>query len=155
MEEQMAKTLTPEEQKYLNYREQFRRLDKAMKNQFYLEAVFIAYAIMEDRADSILRYENNGIKSKDFVSIDRKLRKIETIARQKKSLPNRYIPQELIENIKKWKEERNKIIHALLRQSLTTQQLAELAEDGKRLARQLSNCATNYKRAVIRKNQNI
>ena len=43
-------------QKYENYREQFKRLDKALKYQFYLEAVFIAYAILEDRTKSILCY---------------------------------------------------------------------------------------------------
>ena len=40
-----------------NYRIQCRRLKKAMDNAFYLEAVFIEYAILEDRADSVLAYE--------------------------------------------------------------------------------------------------
>ena len=67
--------LSPNIQKQLNYREQFKRLDKALNNNFYLEALFIEYAIMEERTDSILRYEGNEIKVKDggFVSINRKL----------------------------------------------------------------------------------
>ena len=62
-------------QKQLNYREQFKRLDKALNNNFYLEALFIEYAIMEDKTDSILYYEGNEIKVKDggFVTINRKL----------------------------------------------------------------------------------
>ena len=62
-------------QKQLNYREQFKRIDKALNNNFYLEALFIEYAIMEDRTESILRYEGNEVKVKDggFVSNNRKL----------------------------------------------------------------------------------
>ena len=45
-------------QKYENYEEQFKRLDKDLKAGFNLEAIFIEYAIMEDRISSILRYEN-------------------------------------------------------------------------------------------------
>jgi hypothetical protein len=39
-------------QKYENYKEQMNRLKKAMANAFYLEALFIEYAIMEDRTES-------------------------------------------------------------------------------------------------------
>ena len=44
------------QQKYANYTEQFRRLKKALDNGFNLEAMFIEYAIMEDRTESILRH---------------------------------------------------------------------------------------------------
>ena len=43
-------------QKYENYKEQFKRLNRALANGFNLEAVFIEYAIMEDRTESILRH---------------------------------------------------------------------------------------------------
>lgn len=39
-------------QKYLNYKEQMGRLKKAIANSFYLEAIFIEYAIIEDRLES-------------------------------------------------------------------------------------------------------
>ena len=42
--------------KYENYREQFKRLNNALHNGFNLEAMFIEYAIMEDRTESILRH---------------------------------------------------------------------------------------------------
>ena len=44
------------QQKYENYTEQFRRLKKALANGFNLEAMFIEYAIIEDRTESILRH---------------------------------------------------------------------------------------------------
>lgn len=145
--------LSPNIQKQLNYREQFKRLDKALNNNFYLEALFIEYAIMEDRTESILRYEGNEIKVKEgsFISINRKLDKIKKIAEQRKSLPERYFSDNLIECIQLWKDERNRMIHALMKQSLTTEELTELALEGKILCRQLCNKANNYKRAVERR----
>ena len=144
-------------QKYENYKEQFKRLDRSIKEGFNLEAVFIAYAIMEDRTSSMLRYEDNSVKPKGDrqPSIDQKLGKIKTIAREKGSLPNRYFQDDFIDRIIAWKEERNRLIHALLKQQLTTEELASLAVEGKELARQLSNKAGNYKRAVERKHASV
>jgi len=104
-------------QKYKNYKEQFARLNKSLKYEFYLEAIFIAYAILEDRCESVLRYEGNEVKAKDggFVSIEKKLNKISTIARKKKSLPNKYFSDEFIDGIYQWKDKRNELIHALLK----------------------------------------
>ena len=108
---------------------------------------------MEDRTESILRYEGNEIKLKEgsFISINRKLDKIKKIAEQRKSLPERYFSDNLIECIQLWKDERNRMIHALMKQSLTTEELTELALEGKILCRQLCNKANNYKRAVERR----
>ena len=140
-------------QKQSNYQEQFKRLDRALKQKFYLEAMFIEYAIMEDRCDSILGYENNQINSKNFVSIDRKLDKIKKIAEQKHSLPNRYFSDDLIDMIKLWKNKRNGLFHALLKKELTTKGLEKMAQEGYDLARQLCNKAGNYKRTLERKNK--
>lgn len=57
----MSESTISNKQKQSNYREQFKRLKKALNNGFNLEAVFIEYAIIEDRCNSILRYE--GMKS--------------------------------------------------------------------------------------------
>ena len=43
-------------QKYENYKEQFKRLNRALASGFSLEAIFISYAILEDRTESILRH---------------------------------------------------------------------------------------------------
>ena len=139
-------------QKHFNYKEQFKRLNKAIDNNFYLEAIFIEYAIIEDRAESILLYENNEIKSDSFVSIDRKLNKIIKLAENKKSLPHRYFSDGIINEILEWKECRNQMIHALMKQHLTTQALEELALRGEHLAKEICKRSTNYKRAAKRNN---
>ena len=142
------------QKKYTNYKTQMGRLKKAIGSQFYLEAVFIEYAIMEDRADAILRYENHTIKEKNGkpVSIARKLRKILDIAREKKSLPNKYINIDIISEILEWKEERNGLIHALLKKQLTTEDIFSVVTRGEELTKGIINMATNYRRAVERRN---
>ena len=139
-------------QKYANYKEQSKRLNRAMSNEFYLEALFIEFAIIEDRVDSVLRYEDNQIKSDKFVSIDKKLKKIIKIAEHKNSLPNKYFSDGIIEKILDFKEERNRMIHALMKQQLTTVELQNLALRGKELSNALCRKSTNYKRSVERRN---
>ena len=136
--------------KYENYKEQNKRLTKALQNEFYLEAVFIEYAIMEDRTESILRYEGNTINSNGFVSIDRKITKIEKIAENKKGLARKYFTIEFMEQIRTWKNKRNGLIHALIKKNTTTQELIDLAEEGRQLTKELCRLSTNYKRAVSR-----
>ncbi|WP_102343096.1 hypothetical protein [Galactobacillus timonensis] len=136
--------------KYENYKEQNKRLTKALQNEFYLEAVFIEYAIMEDRTESILRYEGNTINSNGFVSIDRKITKIEKIAENKKGLARKYFTIEFMEQIRTWKNKRNGLIHALIKKNTTTQELIDLAEEGRQITKELCRLSTNYKRAVIR-----
>jgi hypothetical protein len=59
----------------------------------------------------------------------------------------------LINDIIEWKERRNQLMHALMRQSLTTEELENVALSGKNYARTLSNRANNYKRAVERRHK--
>lgn len=137
--------------KYENYKKQNERLKKALNNHFYLEAVFIEYAIIEDRLESILRYENNTIKSKTHVSIDKKIDKVNTIAREKKGLAKKYFSPEFMESIKDWKERRNPLIHALMKRSNSTEELCAIAKEGNDLQKELCRLSQNYKRAVERK----
>ena len=140
-------------QKYANYKEQFKRLNKAMSNHFYLEAMFIEYAIMEDRTESILRHAGKWesyLKSRKGhnPTIDSKIKKIKKLAEQKKTLPNRYFADDLLDSILEWKEERNRMIHALMKQALTTEILEALAIQGKEYARTLTNRSSSFRRAV-------
>ncbi len=157
-------------EKYKNYRTQFQRLKRAMSNEFYLEAIVIEYAIMEDRVESILSYEGNKIiprNERENISIMKKINRIVTLAQQKNSLIGRYFAINLknkinlMEEMKKWIDNRtpvkrnsvcrNNIIHHLLEIITTTEDLGEIAEKGNILCRDLTNRANNYKRMVERK----
>lgn len=145
-------------EKYENYKTQFERLTLAMNNHFYLEAIFIEYAIIEDRTTSILRYEGNEIHDNGHVSLDKKLKKIARLARQNTANTPwiaRYFSDDnshqLINKIKCWKDKnRNPLTHKLMTIITTTKGLQDIAEEGECLCKELSNQATNYKRMVER-----
>ena len=132
------------EQKYYNYKVQSQRLKKAMDNGFLIEAIFIEYAMIEDRAEAVLRYENNTINSKHHVTINRKLNKIKMLLTNKNSLISRYFSSELIDEVIEWKDKRNPMIHAMMKQSLSTEGLRELAEEGLALTKTMNRLSTNY-----------
>ena len=74
--------------KYENYREQFKRLNKAIANGFNLEAMFIEYMIMEDRTESVLRHAalwEAYIKSRkrNEANIDSKIRYLKRMLKKK------------------------------------------------------------------------
>lgn len=142
------------QQKYENYRVQMGRLKSALRGHFYLEAIFIEYAIMEDRLEAILRHAGRWhSKEGSFVSIDAKAKKVAKLAEEKKNPAHRYFPQELTGEILAWKERRNQLIHALLKQSLHSEDLLEVAEEGERLTKQLCSKATSHRRAVEKQAQ--
>ena len=140
-------------QKYENYTQQFKRLKRALSSEFYLEAVFIAYAIMEDRTEAVLRHAGMWeayMKSRknSMPTINSKVKLIQRVAENRTDLLHRYFADALLADILQWKEQRNTLIHALLKQQLTTAQLKELAEQGSDLAKTLRNRTTAHKRAA-------
>lgn len=147
--------MTDNQQKYLNYKEQFKRLNRAIANGFNLEAMFIAYSIMEDRSESVLKhagkYERYVEKLKGRnPSINSKIKEILKCRSNRKDLMYRYFADDFLDKILVWKEERNRMVHALLKQELTSEELSSLALQGKEYARIFSNRVTNYRRALER-----
>ena len=139
-------------QKYANYKEQFGRLKKALNYKFYLEAIFIEYAIIEDRLESVLRHSNKFNPDKHN-SLNSKLRKIKDMQREKKSLLRKYLNEELTEEVSVWKEDRNRLIHALMKQSLHTEDLEKIALEGQQLAKTISNKTKSYNNALAKQNK--
>ena len=142
--------------KYGNYTEQMGQLKKAMGSGFYLEALFIEYVIVEDRTNSVL--EHAGIyHPKRHRFLGPKLEAIEILAQDESSLLHKYITPELIEQVRTWKEARDTLMHRLLEQALTTEELERIANEGQECVKQLRNKVGSYNRAVERvrqKNEN-
>ncbi|MBE6910981.1 MAG: hypothetical protein E7473_00475 [Ruminococcaceae bacterium] len=134
-------------QKYANYKEQFGRLKKALTNGFYLEAIFIEYAIIEDRIESILRHSGK-FNSEKHNMLNKKLSKIKDMQREQRGLINKYISVELIEQISVWKENRNRLIHALMKQLLHTEDLQSVALEGQMIAKTISSKTRAYNNAL-------
>lgn len=139
---------TSNEQKRENYQVQMRRLASALRNGFHLEAVFIEYAIIEDRLESALRHANALTKKQG--SITAKLNKLEKLCENRKGLARRYFSAELFESIRQWKDRRNPLVHELMRQRLDASELEEFAREGERLVKALKSKVGSFNRAADR-----
>ena len=143
--------------KYENYREQFKRLNSALRSGFNLEAMFIEYAIMEDRTESILRHAEKWEtylkkRGRNGSSLNSKIVYIQKqMESNRNDLLNRYFSNDLLDRILAWKEDRNRLIHALLKQQLEHNEISDLALHGKQLTDELRRCAGNYNRGMDRK----
>lgn len=137
-------------QKYANYKEQFGRLKKAITNNFFLEAIFIEYAIIEDRLESILRHSGN-YNPKRHLSLNSKLHRVSEMSREAKGLTMKYFSGALLAEISAWKEERNKLIHALMKQKLHAEDLEVVALQGQLIAKTISNKTKSYNTALRKK----
>ncbi len=143
--------------KYLNYKEQFKRLNRAILNGYNLEAMFIAYSIIEDRTKAILihieKYDFYLKKHKNRSSLHTKITYIQKNIENDKLL-KQYFSDVLLDEILKWKNLRNDMVHDLLNQKITSMDLADLACTGRDLAKQLRNKTTNHRNALARQSRN-
>ena len=143
-------------QKYENYKEQAKRLKKALEYGFNLEAIFIEYAMFEDRTESVLRHADKWeayVKSRKGrdVTIDSKINYIQKLAENRKDLLHKYFSDDLLEEIKAWKNERNRLIHALVKQELQHNEISDLAQSGNDLLKKMKLKTGNYNKAIERR----
>ena len=133
--------------KYENYGEQMRRLSNAMRNRFFLEAIFIEYAIIEDRLESALSHADafNPGKQK---TITAKLNKLEKLCEERKGLACKYFSPELLASLRSWKDRRNPLIHELMKQNLSTTGFEEFALEGEQLVKTLKSKVGSFNRAA-------
>ncbi len=136
-------------QKYANYKEQMTRLKRALNAQFYLEAISIEYAIIEDRIESALRHAGTFRPDKHNM-LNKKLNRLAEMRRNSKTLANKYFSEELIQEVHSWKNERNPMTHALLNLQLHTEDLREVAERGEKLLKKVNSKVSLYNRALDR-----
>ena len=137
------------QQKYENYRVQSRRLSSALRSGFFLEAVFIEYAIVEDRLESALTHAGafNPNRQRTITS---KLTKLEKLCDEERGLAHRYFSAELLAAIRAWKDRRNPLVHELMKQRATTADFEAVARDGEALVKTLKSKVGSFNRAMDR-----
>ena len=135
-------------QKYENYKEQMARLNRAIKQRFFLEALFIEYAVMEDRLESVLVHAG-VFRSEKHDTITKKLRRLEALCQTDK-IAQKYFTAELIQSILTWKEDRNRFIHSLMKQVFTDEELERIVKQGLSIAKALASKSTSYRRTQKR-----
>lgn len=128
-------------EKYEAYKAMKANLSKAMKSEFYYQAIFIEYAIIEDRCLSALVHA--GVKYQDSKGYELKLsRKIEKMRRNPAftdSYVREKITEELLDRILEWKRDRDILIHALAKIPYDNDHVKNVAEQGMELVRILDN----------------
>lgn len=124
-------------EKYEIYKSMNDNLSKAMRSGFYYQAIFIEYAILEDRCSSVLKYAGvkyQGKEGKD-IKISAKLRKIADNPTFHVPYVRKRLPFELIMQLTEWKCDRDNLIHALAKIPYDHDSVKEIAERGQKLIR--------------------
>lgn len=138
------------------YKSMNENLTKAMRSEFYYQAIFIEYAIIEDRCTSVLRHA--GVKYLDSKGQEIKLSQKLTKMRSNPAFVVPYVRQritpELLDEITEWKRERDQLIHALAKIPYDHESIKIIAVQGKELVRILSDkvkSVNNYYANLIRR----
>lgn len=126
-----------------------KKLNNATNNDYHYEAIFIEYAIFEERTRAILKHAKVKYKDKNDkeYSIDKKLRKLKFDKNFQDKYIKKHLTEELIDNITNWKNQRNKLMHNIINSNYGNEQVKELAEQGELLAKKMNNkskLVTNY-----------
>lgn len=134
------------QEKYLNYKTEMRRLKTARNEGFNLETILIEYAVMEDRLAFVLKKYNKEIRG-----INKKIKEIQKL-KSTDELLDKYLSKELLDKILKWKNERNVIIHGLMDNFVNEKELRVLGTEGYRLLRTLDSNTRNFAQMFDKKN---
>lgn len=128
-------------EKYEVYRSMNENLSKAMRSGFYYQAIFIEYAIIEDRCSSVLRHA--GVKYLDSKGHEIKLYQKLTKMRDNPVFHVPYVRQritlELLDEITDWKRQRDQLIHALAKIPYDHESVKTTAITGHELIKKLSS----------------
>ena len=131
-------------EKQENYRSLKAKLKKALQTGFFYEAIFVEYALLQDRVESMLRHAlpNGGLGERQ--SISRSLGKLE-LALPKIGM-RKPMPASLFEETREWIKERNTLVHALAKFGNDDLKVEEIAKKGKEILRQIDNASARVSR---------
>ncbi len=128
-------------EKYEAYRSMTENLSKALKAEFYYQAIFIEYAILEDRCTSALKHAGiTYINDKGFeIKLSTKINRLKDNPAFSVPFVRQRISLKLLEDIEEWKRQRDRLIHALARIPYNHEEIKKTALHGQELVRILSN----------------
>ena len=106
-------------------------------NELYYEAIFIEYAIMEERTESLLKHA--GVKYDEKTKISQKLNKIKSNPKFENKYCKKHIPNDFVDELYKWKMERDRLIHALVKYTYDYDDLRNIALSGEVLSKKLAS----------------
>lgn len=142
-----------------SYGEIYDRMTAAVAEECFLEAAWLAYAIIEDRANQALAWSGGPLLNKRGVRIPRpglaaKLKRLITRLDVDVQLKGAMRGADVIDEALAWKADRDDFAHALANKLRPWSQLKEeakvLAERGAIVARNLSSAGLRLRRKKVR-----
>jgi hypothetical protein len=137
--------------KSYTYKVLYARMDEAISEEFYLEASWLAYSVLEDRLVSALD-ETGGAVTKAGNPIRMMGPKIDLL---KETLPKNLNLRkaffgDIFDRLEAWKEDRNDLMHAMADESRLIPDIDALAQSvalrGRDLARDYSSACRRLKK---------
>ncbi len=131
------------------YAQLMKKLEEATNNEYYYEAIFIEYAIFEERTRAMFEHAQVPYKNKNDkeYSIDKKLRTIKTNKYFQDQYIKKHITEELLDKIIDWKNQRNKLMHDIIKSNYDNEEVKNLSLQGECLAKKInskSQLVNNY-----------
>ena len=125
------------------YRELMEDLKLAVEKEFYYEAIFIEYAIFEDRTESLIRHSKieHNLSDKEF-TLHNKIKVMKYSSEFKSFYCNKHEILKILIDVDNWRDKRNKLIHDLVNTELTYEDIKEIAIKGYELVNKLNNKST-------------
>ena len=137
------------------------RLDESRKNGYYIEAMAITYALMEERTYSLLDKLGISYRNKDKLFqcltylknniVDRTL----TITPTKVTIDDltdylkiELVDSHLIDDIQTWRDTRNNVIHDLAKTTIDYSDLQEPCNNGSEFFRKYTSCIMKIKKML-------
>ena len=114
-----------------------KKLDSALDNEFYYEAILIEYAIMDDRTKSIMRHANYSFKDKRDDTLYNRLNVINSNPLFDNDKCNKAFDMEFIDRVNNWRDQRNGIIHALVEHNYDETSVKNFAIEGDAIVKHL------------------
>ena len=129
------------EVKQHKYAEMMTKLKRATYEEYYYEAIFIEYAILEDRTESILKHANVKYKDKNgkCFKISKKLNMIKDREEFQEKYVKKHLSNELVEQIYDWKINRDKLMHNVMNLNYENEEVKNVALTGECLAKKFSS----------------
>lgn len=134
-----------------NYQKLFGKIDSAIESDFYLEASWMIYSIIEDRFRSLV---NNSAKTpaekkRKILMLGPKIGIIEDRLKTNSNLQSVFY-DDLLERVNNWKKSRDKLMHAMAEESVPIEDLNKeiylTASNGEQIAKDLCTRARKLKK---------
>jgi hypothetical protein len=141
-----------------SYKQLIKRMDDAITGEFYLEASWIAYAIIEDRLLSALA-KTGGVpttkKGDPIRMLGPKLQALRDRLATHSELRAAMLPDNTLDLIDRWKESRNPLMHSMAEEAKPffahSEDAKALALEGKNVTRALCSAVMRLAKRKIRK----